>query len=251
MASEAGVLQFAVLIDGENVSPKVADQLFREIAKLGQAPVRRVYGDFDGPAKGWKDAVSRHAIVPRQQFPNVPNKNAADIALVIEAMDLMHTGRLDGFCLASSDSDYTGLATRLREQGLKVFGFGGQITAASFRLACHQFIELESGKAATGESIFISPRKPIAIVASPAKPASAKHLLLGAFARLNGDEWVPLTLLLKEVRAIQPLFTPKDYGAAKPIALVRKAGCFDAELRGGTMMVRRKPAAGTMAAKAA
>jgi hypothetical protein len=251
MASEAGVLQFAVLIDGENVSPRVADQLFREIAKLGQAPVRRVYGDFDGSAKGWKDAVWRHAIIARQQFPNVPNKNASDIALVIEAMDLMHTGRLDGFCLVSSDSDYTGLATRLREQGLKVFGFGGRGAAASFRLGCHQFIELESGKAATGEPIFVSPRKAIAFVLSPARPASAKDLLLDALARLNCDEWVPLTLLLKEVRAIQPQFTPKDYGSAKPIALVRKAGCFDAEVRGGTMMVRKKPAAAAMAAKAA
>ncbi|CAN7499450.1 NYN domain-containing protein [Devosia sp. LjRoot16] len=250
MASEAEVLQFAVLIDGENVSPKVADQLFRAIAKLGQAPVRRVYGDFDGSAKGWKDAVSRYAIIPRQQFPNVPNKNASDIALVIEAMDLLHTGRFDGFCLVSSDSDYTGLATRLREQGLKVFGFGGKVAAASFRLACHQFTELE-GKAVTEGSIFVSPRKPIAIVASPAKPDSAKNLLLSAFARLNGDEWVPLSLLLKEVRAIQPQFTPKDYGSAKPIALVRKAGCFDAELQGGTMMVRKKPAAATMAARAA
>ena len=251
MASEAVVLQFAVLIDGENVSPKVADQLFREIAKLGQAPVRRVYGDFDGSAKGWKEAVSRHAIIARQQFPNVPNKNASDIALVIDAMDLMHAGRFDGFCLVSSDSDYTGLATRLREQQLKVIGFGGKLTAASFRLACHQFIELESGKAATEQSIFVSPRKPIAIVPSPVKPASARNLLLSAFARLDGAEWVPLTLLLKEVRAIQPQFTPKDYGSAKSIALVRKAGCFDAELRGGTMMVRKKPATAAMAAKAA
>ena len=251
MASEAGVLQFAVLIDGENVSPKVADQLFREVAKLGQAPVRRVYGDFHGSAKGWKDAVSRHAIVPRQQFRNVPNKNASDIALVIEAMDLMHTGRLDGFCLVSSDSDYTGLATRLREQGLKVFGFGGKLAAASFRLACHQFTEVESGKAVTEGPIFVSPNKSIAIVLSSAKPASARTLLLDALARLNGDEWVPLTLLLKEVRAMQPQFTPKDYGSAKPIALVRKAGCFDAEVRGGTMMVRKKPATAAMAAKAA
>lgn len=251
MASEPGLLQFAVLIDGENISPKVADQLFREVAKLGQAPVRRVYGDFDGPAKGWKDAVSRHAIVARQQFRNVPNKNASDIALVIEAMDLMHTRQLDGFCLVASDSDYTGLATRLREQGLQVFGFGGKVAALSFRQACHQFIEVEIGKPATEGPIFVSPRKPVAIVLNPAKPASAKNLLMDAFARLNADDWVPLSVLLKEVRAIQPQFTPKDYGAAKPIALVRKTGCFDAELRGGTMMVRKKPAAAAMAAKAA
>lgn len=255
MTSEAVAQQFAVLVDGDNVSSRVADQLFSEVAKLGQAPIRRVYGDFDGSAKGWKDAVSRHAMVARQQFPNVPNKNASDIALVIDAMDLLHTGRLDGFCLVSSDSDYTGLATRLREQGRKVFGFGTTTAAASFRSACHRFIEVETARAAAERSAAPVPSSPIAVIPSSPKPTvrigAARDLLLDALLRLNGAGWVTLNDLLKEVRAVHPHFSAKAYGVAKPISLVRKAGCFDAEVRGATMMVRRKPSAVATAARAA
>ena len=109
--------RFAVLIDGDNTSPQIAGGLFEEIAKFGEASVRRIYGDFSGPhLKSWADILQKHAIDPYQQFAYTKGKNASDIALVIDAMDLLHSGRFDGFCLVSSDSDFTRLASRMREQ---------------------------------------------------------------------------------------------------------------------------------------
>ena len=113
--------RFAVLIDGDNTSPQIAGGLFEEIAKFGEASVRRIYGDFSGPhLKSWADILQKHAIDPYQQFAYTKGKNASDIALVIDAMDLLHSGRFDGFCLVSSDSDFTRLASRMREQGADV-----------------------------------------------------------------------------------------------------------------------------------
>ena len=108
----------AVLIDPDNASPRIADGLFKEIAKIRDASVRRIYGDFSGPRlKPWSDILAKHAIIPQQQFAYTTGKNGSDIALTIDAMDLLHSGQFDGFCLASSDSDYTRLAGRIREQG--------------------------------------------------------------------------------------------------------------------------------------
>jgi hypothetical protein len=117
--------RLAILIDADNTSPRVADGLFEEIAKFGEASVRRIYGDFSSPRlKSWIEILQKHAIDPYQQFAYTSGKNTSDIALVIDAMDLLHTGRFDGFCLVSSDSDFTRLASRLREQGADVYGFG-------------------------------------------------------------------------------------------------------------------------------
>ena len=138
-------VRLAVLIDADNASPKIADGLFAEIAKLGEASVRRIYGDFSGThLKGWADILAKHAIIPHQQFANTTGKNSSDIALVIDAMDLLHSGRFEGFCLVSSDSDFTRLAARIREQGVDVFGFGEQKTPESFRQACRRFVYTEN-----------------------------------------------------------------------------------------------------------
>src|ERR1051326_6571850 len=137
--------RLAVLIDADNASHRIADGLFEEIAKLGEASVRRIYGDFSSTrSKGWTDILAKHAIIPQQQFAYTTGKNASDITLVIDAMDLLHSGRLDGFCLVSSDSDFTRLASRIREQGIDVFGFGEQKTPESFRQACRRFIYTEN-----------------------------------------------------------------------------------------------------------
>ncbi len=115
----------AVLIDAENASSKIAEALFTEIAKLGVAAGRRIYGDFSSASlKGWTEVLARWALQPQQNFANTRGKNSGDIALVIDAMDLLHSGRFDGFCLVSSDSDFTRLAARIREQGVPVYGFG-------------------------------------------------------------------------------------------------------------------------------
>ena len=141
--------RLAVLIDADNASSQIADGLFEEIAKIGEASVRRIYGDFAAPAhEGWSSVLSKHAIIPQQQFAYTTGKNASDIALVIDAMDLLHSGRFDGFCLVSSDSDFTRLAARIREQGIDVYGFGEQKTPESFRQACRRFIYTENLRAA-------------------------------------------------------------------------------------------------------
>src|SRR6202000_2628430 len=145
MANESRTARLAVLIDAENTSAKIADGLFEEIAKIGEASVRRIYGDFSHPrSKAWADILSKHAIIPQQQFAYTTGKNASDITLVIDAMDLLHSGRFDGFCLVSSDSDFTRLAARIRERGVDVFGFGEQKTPESFRQACRKFVYTEN-----------------------------------------------------------------------------------------------------------
>ena len=145
MPSETRSPRLAVLIDADNASAKIADGLFEEIAKIGEASVRRIYGDFSNVrSKGWADILSKHAIIPQQQFAYTTGKNASDITLVIDAMDLLHSGRFDGFCLVSSDSDFTRLAARIREHGVDVFGFGEQKTPESFRQACREFVYTEN-----------------------------------------------------------------------------------------------------------
>ena len=122
---DARSARLAVLIDADNASSKIADGLFEEIAKLGEASVRRIYGDFSSTrSKGWADILSKHAIIPHQQFAYTTGKNASDITLVIDAMDLLHSGRFDGFCLVSSDSDFTRIAARSREERVYVYGIG-------------------------------------------------------------------------------------------------------------------------------
>ena len=145
MADENRLRRFAVLIDADNTSPRIAAGLFEEIAKFGEASVRRIYGDFSSPRmRSWADILQKYAIDPYQQFAYTTGKNASDIALVIDAMDLLHSGRFDGFCLVSSDSDFTRLASRLREEGADVYGFGAQKTPESFRQACRRFVYTEN-----------------------------------------------------------------------------------------------------------
>ena len=145
MAEDTHPRRFAVLIDADNTSSRIVDGLFEEIARFGEASVRRIYGDFSSPRlKSWTEVLQKHAIDPYQQFAYTSGKNASDIALVIDAMDLLHSERFDGFCLVSSDSDFTRLASRLREEGADVYGFGAQKTPESFRQACRRFIYTEN-----------------------------------------------------------------------------------------------------------
>ena len=137
--------RLAVLIDADNTSPKWGEAIFREVATLGEASVRRNCGDFSGTRlRGWEKQLEGLAVVPHQQFAYTQGKNSSDIALVIDAMDLLHTGRFDGFVLVSSDSDFTRLASRIREQGLPVYGIGKNATPSAFRKACKQFIFIEN-----------------------------------------------------------------------------------------------------------
>src|SRR4029079_13878976 len=137
-------LQLAVLIDADNVPHRLINGILQEIAKYGVRTFKRIYADWTKPhVTGWKAVLLDHAITPVQQYSYTTGKNSSDSALIIDAMDILYTGRVDGFCVVSSDSDFTKLATRLREAGMKVFGMGEQKTPSAFRAACDKFIYIE------------------------------------------------------------------------------------------------------------
>lgn len=138
-------VKLAVLIDADNARPSITEGLLAEVAKYGTAHVKRAYGDWTGPnLKGWKDHLLAQSIQPVQQFAYTTGKNATDAAMVIDAMDLLYSERFDGFCLVSSDSDFTRLAARLRESGLTVYGFGERKTPQPFVAACDKFVYTEN-----------------------------------------------------------------------------------------------------------
>jgi uncharacterized LabA/DUF88 family protein len=142
--------RLAVLIDADNAQAAVIEGLLAEVARFGEATVKRIYGDFTAPTSAqWKKVLNQFAIKPVQQFAYTSGKNATDSTLIIDAMDLLYTRRFDGFCLVSSDSDFTGLALRIREEGLMVYGFGEQKTPEAFRNACHRFVFTEVLRPAT------------------------------------------------------------------------------------------------------
>lgn len=136
--------KFAILIDGDNVSSIYVECIMDEMTKFGESTYRRIYGDFSREdKKSWKDILLEHSIIPMQQFQNTKGKNATDSALIIDAMDILYSKNVDGFCLVSSDSDFTRLASRLRESGMEVIGMGEKKTPKALRAACSQFITLE------------------------------------------------------------------------------------------------------------
>src|SRR5437899_7636922 len=182
MPEESRTRRLAILIDADNTSPRIAAGLFEEVAKFGEASVRRIYGDFSSTRlKSWADILQKYAIDPYQQFAYTKGKNASDIALVIDAMDLLHSGRFEGFCLVSSDSDFTRLASRMREQGADVYGFGAQKTPESFRQACRRFIYTENLLPAAATS---SPETPSRSV-SLQPPSAAIPILNKAISQIE------------------------------------------------------------------
>ncbi|HET6160598.1 MAG TPA: NYN domain-containing protein [Dongiaceae bacterium] len=238
MALEPRSPRLAVLIDADNTSAKIADRLFEEIAQLGEASVRRIYGDFTRAGlRGWTDILAKHAIIAHQQFAYVTGKNASDIALVIDAMDLMHSGRFDGFCLVSSDSDFTRLAARIREEGLDVFGFGERKTPESFRQACRRFIYTEN--LLMGAQV----QADAAAHAKDQTPSAAVPLLKTAIAQMDSEDgWVGLGLLGTRLANLAADFDPRNYGVAKLSDLVRKTGAFEIDQsEGRRVRVRLKP----------
>ncbi len=189
--------------------------------------------------KAWSELLARHAIVPQQQFAYVKGKNASDITLVIDAMDLLHSGRFDGFCLVSSDSDFTRLASRIREQGVDVYGFGERKTPESFRQACRRFIYIENlqtkpaGDAAGADA-------PAGKLQSLADVAAALRKVIGQIE--SGDGWVALGGVGTLLANAHPDFDPRNYGCRKLSDLVRKTGEFDVEQTGQSLRIRLKAA---------
>ena len=235
--------RLAVLIDGENASARIAEALFTEIATLGEASARRIYGDAASPSlKGWIEVLPRWAIQWQQNFANTKGKNSGDIALVIDAMDLLHSGRFDGFCLVSSDSDFTRLAARIREQGVPVYGFGERKPPESCRQACTRFSYTETltGRAAeTGDEVETASPTP-----ASRKPSEATRLIAAAIADMDedGDGWVNIGGIGNRLRNAYPDFDQRTYGHAKLSDLIRATGRFDVKTgAANAMLVRVKP----------
>lgn len=234
--------RLAVLIDADNASARIADGLFEEIARIGEASVRRIYGDFSsGRSKGWADQLSKHAIIPQQQFAYTTGKNASDITLVIDAMDLLHSGRFDGFCLVSSDSDFTRLAARIREQGVDVFGFGEQKTPESFRQACRRFIYTEN--LLPGASANDDERQPRTQSLQPA--SAATPIIEKVIDQIETEDgWVPLGQVGNLLSNLSSDFDPRTFGSRKLSDLIRKTNAFEIDnTQGRAMRIRIRPPA--------
>jgi uncharacterized LabA/DUF88 family protein len=207
--------KLAVLIDADNASPAAIDGLLAEVAKYGTAHVKRAYGDWTGTSlRGWKEQLLDQSIQPIQQFAYTTGKNATDAAMVIDAMDLLYSGRFDGFCLVSSDSDFTRLASRIRESGLTVYGFGERKTPKPFVAACDKFIYLEN------------------LTARLKGDAALVNMLRNAVeASSDDDGWALLGSVGNIITKQRPDFDSRNYGYAKLSDLMAATTLFDLERR--------------------
>lgn len=242
--SEEPTLRLAVLIDADNAQAAVIEGLLAEIARFGEATVRRIYGDFTAPTSAsWKKVLQRYAIKPVQQFAYTTGKNATDSTLIIDAMDLLYTRKFDGFCLITSDSDFTGLAMRLREEGLTVLGFGEKKTPEAFRNACHKFLFTEVlrpspvAEQVDLPSIVESESKPVPAPApanaADSKPEFPKRFVLTALEQSIDDTgWAHLGTFGSYLTKLQPDFDSRLYGYKKLSDLVKaKTDLFTTEER--------------------
>jgi len=219
----------AVLIDADNAQPSIIDGLLAEVAKYGVAGVRRIYGDWTTPQLGkWKAVLLEHSIQPIQQFRYTVGKNATDSAMIIDAMDLLYTRRFGGFCLVSSDSDFTRLASRIREQGVRVYGFGEEKTPKPFVSACDKFIFTE---------VLIAEQSP-----APRQRRRSQGDLRGnqklvalfrnAIEAASDDTgWAQLGAVGSTIAKQAPEFDPRNYGFSRMRELVAALKLFDIDER--------------------
>ena len=229
----------AVLIDADNTSPSVIENLFAEIAKYGIASVKRIYGDWTSPyLKGWKEVLLTYAIHPIQQFHYTVGKNATDSAMIIDAMDLLYSNRFNGFCLVSSDSDFTRLATRIREGGITVYGFGKKNTPNAFVSACDKFIyteilekeSAEDGSEHTaGEDLAAKKKQDPKMLRGDTKLANLLRNSVDAVA--DEDGWAALGNVGQHISNQSPSFDSRNYGFRKLSSLVKATGLFEMESR--------------------
>jgi uncharacterized LabA/DUF88 family protein len=221
--------RLALLIDADNAQPSITESLLSEVAKYGVANVKRIYGDWTTPSlTGWKAVLLEHSIQPVQQFRYTIGKNATDSAMIIDAMDLLYTKRFDGFCLVSSDSDFTRLASRIREEGLLVYGFGEKKTPKAFVSACDKFIFTEVLRFQEH-------------VGSAAKPKTASELkrdtklvalLRSALEAASDDSgWAHLGAVGSNIAKQAPEFDPRNYGFSKLGELAVATKLFDVDER--------------------
>jgi uncharacterized LabA/DUF88 family protein len=228
--------RLAVLIDADNAQPSITEALLAEVAKYGTAHVKRAYGDWTGTnLKGWKDHLLAQSIQPIQQFAYTTGKNATDAAMVIDAMDLLYSDRFDGFCIVSSDSDFTRLAARLRESGLTVYGFGERKTPKPFVAACDKFVYVEN------LAYPDQPAKPADTVLEP-KPSTPAVQLKGdtplvtllrnaVEAASDDDGWASLASVGNIITKQRPDFDSRTYGYSKLSDLITATTLFEVNRR--------------------
>jgi len=220
MEEQAEQQKYAVLIDGDNAQASLLPQILAEVSKEGLITIKRIYGDWTTTSMNqWKDSLHKYAIQPIQQFRNTIGKNATDSAMIIDAMDLLHSNDLQGFCIVSSDSDYTRLATRIRENGLYVIGVGEKKTPEAFVNACSQFIYSEN------LTVTQEPKKK----ARRKKKKEAGHETSGPLSLLvrgfemaaKEEEWTYLATMGNSLRQLDPAFDPRTYGHQKLQSLLK------------------------------
>jgi len=223
-------LKLAVLIDADNVPYANVKGMLAEIAKYGLPTFKRIYGDWTKPnLSGWKSVLLESAITPIQQYAYTSGKNATDAALIIDAMDILYTGDVDGFCIISSDSDFTRLAVRLREAGKQVIGMGERKTPKAFIAACNKFVYIEilqkeTPPLAVPEETAAKPKKRVSKKTKPPtdEQAALKKLITGSISDLaEEDGWVFLGVLGNLLLKKQPDFDPRNFGHKKLLDLIK------------------------------
>ncbi|KGE71900.1 NYN domain-containing protein [Spirochaeta lutea] len=223
--------RLAVLIDADNAPSAIIEGLLEEVANLGVASVKRIYGDWTSPnLKGWKETLLQYGIQPIQQFSYTTGKNSTDSALIIDAMDLLYTNTLDGFCIVSSDSDFTRLAARLREGGMIVYGFGEKKTPKSFVGSCDRFIYTENLRTDTEKETTPKPRK------ASNNDLRQDSWLVNSIRNAiedsaDDDGWANLGTLGQKITNKFPDFDTRNYGYQKLGELIRAIGLFDVDAR--------------------
>jgi Fe-S-cluster formation regulator IscX/YfhJ len=233
-------LRLAVLIDADNIPYSNVKGMMEEIAKYGTPTFKRIYGDWTKPTlSGWKTVLLENAITPIQQYSYTTGKNSSDSAMIIDAMDILYSGRADGFCIVSSDSDFTRLATRLREAGMKVIGIGQKKTPHPFIVACDKFIYLEIIASFASETVAVTKETSTTAATPPKAPPPAPkadkeviQLITATIADLADENgWAFLgevgALLIKK----KPDFDPRNYGFVKLTPLIKSLGRFDIDER--------------------
>ena len=238
-----GRMLLAVLIDADNIPARHAAAIMREITTYGEPALRRVYGDWSSPSlAGWKKEVVELGMVANQETANTKGKNASDIGLVIDAMDILHTGRFDGFVIVSSDSDFTALANRLREDGVEVIGIGESKAPVSLRNVCNRFILIEN--IVGGSDDAPSAKKKDEGNGKPddrSPPSKVVPLVLKAMQQIDPEgDWYSLGQLGQYITRANPDFDPRTYGSPKLSELLDKTGRFELKKQQGrNLEVRR------------
>lgn len=228
--------KLAVLIDADNISPKLCEPLTQEVAQYGVASVKRAYGDWTTPQlSSWKPVLHEYAISPMQQFSYTNGKNSTDSSMIIDAMDLLYTGRFDGFCLVTSDCDFTRLATRIRESGLLAYGFGEKKTPESLQAACDKFVFLEALSVPAETDAGGATIQPVAKNRRSKQQLNQDtkliNLLRGAVeAAADDDGWAHSGAVGQHI-ANQSSFDSRNYGYRKLSVLIETTELFEMDRR--------------------